>query len=73
MFETYDQKLIIFTFYGRFHEVLPTLLGFHRICMARKTRYMFERFNQKHFIFSFYGRFHELLSLVLGFQGNLHV
>jgi len=23
MFETYDQKLIIFTFYGCFHELLP--------------------------------------------------
>src|SRR3954465_2786957 len=27
MFESYDQKLIIFAFYGRFHELLATVLG----------------------------------------------
>src|SRR3954471_2586094 len=27
MFESYDQKLIVFAFYGRFHELLPTVLG----------------------------------------------
>src|SRR3954467_10835901 len=25
MFESYDQKLIVFAFYGRFHELLPTV------------------------------------------------
>jgi hypothetical protein len=28
MFERHDQKLIIFTFYWRFHELLPIGLGF---------------------------------------------
>jgi hypothetical protein len=28
MFERHDQKLIVFAFYGRFREVLPTILGF---------------------------------------------
>jgi hypothetical protein len=28
MFERHDQKLVIFTFLGRFHELLPTILGF---------------------------------------------
>ena len=27
MFESYDQKLIVFVFYGGFHELLPTVLG----------------------------------------------
>ena len=27
-FGRYDQKLVVFEFYGRFHEPLPTFLGF---------------------------------------------
>src|SRR3954463_15704627 len=27
MFERYDQKLAVLAFYGRFHELLPTVLG----------------------------------------------
>src|SRR3954463_11077358 len=27
MFEIYDQKLVSFALYGRFHELLPTVLG----------------------------------------------
>src|SRR3954465_4097219 len=27
MFESYDQKLIVFAFYGRFNELLPTVFG----------------------------------------------
>jgi hypothetical protein len=29
MFERHDEKLIVFVFLGRFHELLPTALGFH--------------------------------------------
>jgi hypothetical protein len=28
MFERHDQKLVVFAFYGHFHELLPTVLGF---------------------------------------------
>jgi len=28
MFESYDQKLVVFAFYGRFNELLPVVLGF---------------------------------------------
>jgi hypothetical protein len=28
MFERRDQKLVVFVFYGRFHNLLPTVLGF---------------------------------------------
>ena len=28
MFEWYAQKLVAFVFYGRFNELLPTILGF---------------------------------------------
>jgi len=28
MFERYDQKFVVFAFYGRFHELLPIVLGF---------------------------------------------
>src|SRR3954467_2970754 len=27
-FERFDQKVVIFAFYGRFHELLPIVLGF---------------------------------------------
>jgi hypothetical protein len=27
MFESYDQKLVVFAFYHHFHELLPTVLG----------------------------------------------
>src|SRR3954462_5468186 len=27
IFNSYDQNLIVFAFYGRFHELLPTVLG----------------------------------------------
>jgi hypothetical protein len=41
MFKRHDQKLVIFTFLSRFHELLPTVLGFwgylqdpwHTICL----------------------------------------
>ena len=29
MFERYEPKLFVFAFYGRFHELLPTVLGFY--------------------------------------------
>src|SRR3954463_15685516 len=29
MFERCDQKLVVFAFYGRYHELFPTNLGFH--------------------------------------------
>ena len=28
MFESYDQNLVVFVFYGHFHEFLPTVFGF---------------------------------------------
>src|SRR3954462_12797889 len=28
MFESYDKKLTVFAFYGRFQEILPTFYGF---------------------------------------------
>jgi hypothetical protein len=28
MFERHDQKLVVFTFLGHFHKLLPTVLGF---------------------------------------------
>ena len=31
MFERYDQKLAVLAFYGRFHELLPTVLGFQGV------------------------------------------
>src|SRR3954464_10108771 len=27
MFESYDQKLVVFAFYGRFHDLFPTVFG----------------------------------------------
>ena len=28
MFDSYDQKLVVFVFYVHFHELLPTFFGF---------------------------------------------
>ena len=28
MFESYNQKLVVFMFFGRFHELLPVFFGF---------------------------------------------
>ena len=39
-FERCCQKLVVFTFYGRFHELLPTVLGSWAIYKARDTQYM---------------------------------
>ena len=42
MFERYNQKLIVFAFYGRFNELLPKVLGFqgdlHVLELWPKTR-----------------------------------
>ena len=60
------KKSSFFVFYGRFHELLPTVLG-------SRTTYMFERYDQKLVVSAFYGRFHVLLPIVFGFQVDLHV
>ena len=71
MFKRYNKKLVIFAFYGHFHELLPTDLVFQGDLHWPMTRYMFESYDQKLIVFTFYGRFHELLPVVLGFQGDL--
>src|SRR3954468_980590 len=42
MFESYYQTLVIFASYGRFHKLLPIILGFQGNLNDRKTRYMFK-------------------------------
>jgi hypothetical protein len=37
MFERHDQKLVIFTFLGRFHELKSTVLGFRGVFQAHDT------------------------------------
>jgi hypothetical protein len=69
MFQSYDQKLVVFAFYDRFHEILPTVLGLRGDLIAHKTQYMFERYDQNLIVFLFYGNFHELLPTVLALQG----
>ena len=41
------QKTRRFGVYGRFHELFPIVLGFTRVCMARKTPDMFESYDPK--------------------------
>ena len=63
MFERYDQKLVVFAFYGRFDMLLATILGFPRrfTCLRVITKNsMFLRFMP---IFISY------LPIVLGFRG----
>src|SRR3954466_13176955 len=64
MFERYDQKLVVFVFYGHFHELLPTVFGFQPDLHVSKEPDMFKRYDQKLSVLAFYGRFHELLPTV---------
>ena len=72
MFERYEQKLLVFAFYGRFHELLPGVLGARAIYINFMTRYMFESYDQKLVVCVFYGHFYELLPIVFGFQADLY-
>jgi len=42
MFESYDQKLVVFVFMALLMSYFPCFLGFSWICKASKTLYMFE-------------------------------
>jgi hypothetical protein len=48
MFETYDQKLIVFASYACFHELLPRCLGSRVNYNDLKNRYMFEGMSKTH-------------------------
>src|SRR4051812_48318834 len=52
MFERHDQKLADFVFYGRFHELLPIVLGFHRDFHGPKRNDTCLRFMSKNSSFS---------------------
>ena len=71
LFERYDQKLVVFSFYGRFHDLLPIVLGFQGDLQRLKTRYMFDSYDQKLVVFVFYVHFHELLPTFFGFLKDL--
>src|SRR3954469_25161319 len=71
MFDSYAHKLVVFAFYCRFHELLPTVLGLQgdlqrpedpsHVCeLCPKTRR-----------FRVFGHFHELLPTVFGLQLDL--
>ena len=53
MFESYESKLVVFVFYGRFHEPLPTIFGF------QGQLHVWELW-QKLVFFALYGHFHDL-------------
>src|SRR3954463_2437498 len=57
-FETYEQNVVIFTFYGLFHELLSFYFGIP----GRFTCFRFRTKNSS--FFAFYGHFHELLPTV---------
>ena len=42
MFESYDQKLVVFVFMAIFMSYFPQYLGTSWTCKACKNRYMFE-------------------------------
>src|SRR4051812_18806156 len=52
MFERHDQKLYFFTFYGRFQEILPTILGFLRLVARLVTPHTRVRVIRKKSLFS---------------------
>ena len=51
MFERYEQKLVVFAFYGRLHELLRIVLGFKGDFNDLNTRYLFESYEQKLVVF----------------------
>ena len=56
MFESYDQKLVVFVFMAIFMSYFPRFLGSSWICMVWQTHYMFGRYDHKLFVFTFYCR-----------------
>ena len=71
MFMTYEQKLVIFAFYGFLMSYCPLCWGSRAIYNDLKTRYMFESYDQKLVVFLFFGHFHELFPTVFGFHADL--
>ena len=63
MFERYDQKLVVFAFYGRFDMLLATILGFPRrfTCLRVITK--------NSMLLRFMPIFISYLPIVLGFRG----
>ena len=59
MFERYDQKLVVFAFYGHFRDLLPIVLGFQGVLHVSELW-------QKLVFFAFLGHFHELLPIFGG-------
>jgi hypothetical protein len=53
MFERHGQKLIIFAFLGRFHELLPIVLGFRGDLQGIWQSIHFREECQKYVIFAF--------------------
>jgi hypothetical protein len=51
MFERYEQKLVVFVFYGRFHELLPIVFGLKGEFNDLNTRYLFKSYDQKLVVF----------------------
>ena len=71
MFESHDQALGVFAFYGNFVSYCPYFWGSSAIWNDHKTRYMFEGLTKNSSFLRFMAVFHELLPIVLGFQGDL--
>ena len=65
MFESYDQKLVVFTFKAIFMSYCAHFSG-------SKAIYMFESYEQKLVVFAFHGSFHELFPTVLALQVDYH-
>src|SRR3954469_10571218 len=66
MFERYDEKLVVFPFCGRFHELLPIVWDSMAIYNDLTTRYMLERYDKKLVVFVFMAIFMSYCPWVLG-------
>src|SRR3954463_16252040 len=67
MFERYELKLVVFVFYGRFHELLPIVFGFKGEFNDLNTRYLFKSYDQKLVVFvimAIFMSYHSFLVLV---------
>ena len=61
-----EQKLVVFVFYGDFHELLPIVLAFQGDSHGRKTRYMFESYDQKLVVLTFKAIFMSYCAHLIG-------
>jgi hypothetical protein len=64
VFESYDQKLVVFSFMAIFMRYFPQIWGSTAIYNDRRARYISKSYDPKFIFFVFFGHFHELFPTI---------